>query len=121
MRDLPRAVWALILARAVNRLGAFTLAFLGVILTVEVGAPVTTAGWLLALFGLATIPSRLVGGALADRVGRTTTICVGLVGVLRRSSGSLPATRSSRRRPLSSCSVCSSSSTNHPARRSSPT
>jgi len=80
MRDLPRAVWALILARAVNRLGAFTLAFLGVILTVEVGAPVTTAGWLLALFGLATIPSRLVGGALADRVGRTTTICVGLVG-----------------------------------------
>jgi len=80
VRDLPRAVFALTLARAVNRLGAFTLPFLGVILTVEVGAPVTTAGWLLALFGLATIPSRLAGGALADRIGRTTTICVGLVG-----------------------------------------
>lgn len=80
LRDLPRAIWALTLARAVNRLGAFTLPFLGVILTTELAAPVTAAGWLLALFGLATIPSRLLGGALADRVGRTTTICVGLTG-----------------------------------------
>jgi len=80
VRDLPPAIWALTLARAVNRLGAFTLPFLGVVLTAELGASITTAGWLLALFGLATIPSRLVGGALADRIGRTTTICLGLVG-----------------------------------------
>ncbi len=80
LRDLPRAVWALTAARAVNRLGAFSLPFLGVVLTVELNAPVTTAGWLLAAFGLATIPSRLAGGALADRFGRTTTICIGLVG-----------------------------------------
>lgn len=80
VRDLPPAIWALTLARAVNRLGAFTLPFLGVVLTAELGASVTTAGWLLALFGMATIPSRLVGGALADRIGRTPTICAGLVG-----------------------------------------
>ena len=78
--DLPPAIWALTLARAVNRLGAFTLPFLGVVLTAELGASVTTAGRLLALFGMATIPSRLVGGALADRIGRTPTICAGLVG-----------------------------------------
>ncbi|WP_411284381.1 MFS transporter [Lapillicoccus sp.] len=80
VRDLPPAIWALTLARAVNRLGAFTLPFLGVVLTAELGASVTTAGRLLALFGMATIPSRLVGGALADRIGRTPTICAGLVG-----------------------------------------
>lgn len=80
LRDLPRAIWALALARAVNGLGAFTLPFLGVILTVELGAGVTVAGWLLALFGLATLPSRLAGGALAERIGRTATICAGLVG-----------------------------------------
>jgi len=80
LRDLPRAIWALALARAVNGLGAFTLPFLGVILTVELGAGVTVAGWLLALFGLATIPSRLAGGALAERIGRRATICAGLVG-----------------------------------------
>jgi len=76
----PRLLWALALARAVNHLGAFTLPFLGVILTVELGARVAVAGWLLALFGLATIPSRLAGGALAGRIGRRATICAGLVG-----------------------------------------
>lgn len=80
VRDLPASVWALTLARAVNRLGAFTLPFLGVVLTTELGLPLTTTGWLLALFGLATIPSRLAGGALADRLGRPRTIVLGLVG-----------------------------------------
>lgn len=77
-RDLPRAVWVLVGARAVNRLGAFTLPFLGVVLAEE--ADLATVGLLLALFGLATIPSRIGGGLLADRLGRVPTICLGLVG-----------------------------------------
>lgn len=79
-RDLPRTVWALVLARAVNRLGAFTLSFLTVVLVDELGASVAAAGWVMAAFGLATIPSRLAGGWLADRLGRVPTICLGLVG-----------------------------------------
>ena len=79
-RDLPRTVWVLVLARAVNRLGAFTLPFLAVVLVEEHDASVTTAGYLLAGFGLATIPSRLYGGRLADRIGRRATIVVGLAG-----------------------------------------
>ncbi len=79
-RDLPCAVWTLVAARAVNRLGAFTLSFLAVVLVEELGASVRTAGVLVALFGLATIPSRLAGGALADRLGRVPTIVLGLVG-----------------------------------------
>ncbi len=73
-------MWALVVARAVNRLGAFTLSFLAVVLVEELGASLAAAGWVMALFGLATIPSRLAGGRLADRVGRVPTICLGLLG-----------------------------------------
>jgi MFS family permease len=73
-------VWILVLARAVNKIGAFTLPFLGVVLTVEFGASLAQTGVILAVFGAATIPSRLLGGHLADRFGRRRTIVLGLVG-----------------------------------------
>jgi len=69
-----------VLARAVNQLGAFALSFLAVALVDVYGASLVTAGWVLALFGLATVPSRLVGGRLADRIGRRPTIVLGLLG-----------------------------------------
>ena len=70
----------LVAARAVNRLGAFTLPFLAVTLVRELDASVVQAGYLLAAFGLATVPSRLFGGHLADRIGARATIVAGLVG-----------------------------------------
>ena len=71
---LSPAVWILVVARAVNRIGAFTLPFLGVVLTVEFGASLAQTGLILALFGAATIPSRLLGGQLADRLGRRRVV-----------------------------------------------
>src|SRR6476469_3362106 len=47
-RSLPASVWLLVTARAVNRLGAFTLPFLSVTLVAEQGASVAQAGFLLA-------------------------------------------------------------------------
>ena len=79
-RGLSRAVWILVTARAVNKIGAFTLPFLGVVLTVEFGASLSETGLIVALFGAATIPSRLLGGHLADRLGRRRTIVLGLTG-----------------------------------------
>ena len=79
-RGLSPAVWILVVARAVNKIGAFTLPFLGVVLTVEFGASLGQTGVILALFGAATIPSRLLGGHLADRLGRRRTIVLGLTG-----------------------------------------
>ncbi|MFI0977251.1 MFS transporter [Streptomyces sp. NPDC021093] len=77
---MPRTVWLLVVARAINRLGAFSLPFLTVLISTEYGASATTAGVLSAAFGLATIPSRLAGGRLAARIGRRRTIVLGLTG-----------------------------------------
>ncbi|MCX5123303.1 MFS transporter [Streptomyces sp. NBC_00193] len=79
-RGLSRTVWVLVVARAVNRIGAFSLSFLAIVLTVEFGASLSRTGLVVALFGLATIPSRLLGGVLADRLGRRRTIVLGLAG-----------------------------------------
>ena len=78
--DLPRPVLVLVVARAVNQLGAFTLPFLAVVLVRERHASLATAGLVTALFGVATIPSRLAGGRLADRIGNRATIVLGLTG-----------------------------------------
>lgn len=77
---LPRAVWLLMLARGLNQLGAFTLPFLTVLLIQRLGIAVTVAGALMALFGAASIPSRIIGGHLADLIGYRSTIVVGLTG-----------------------------------------
>jgi MFS family permease len=62
----------------VNQLGAFSLAFLTAVMSRDLGASLATAGAVSAMFGLATIPSRLAGGQLADRLGRRRTILIGL-------------------------------------------
>ncbi|MFD0355673.1 MFS transporter [Streptomyces sp. NPDC127110] len=96
-RHLPRTVRLLVVARAVNRLGAFSLAFLTVLITTSFGAAPTVAGYISAAFGLATIPSRLLGGRLADRIGRRRTIVAGLTACaaaqlgIASSSGLVPA------------------------------
>ena len=79
-RGLPRPVLVLVVARAVNQLGAFTLPFLAVVLVRDRHASLATAGAVTALFGVATIPSRLAGGRLADRIGNRATIVLGLTG-----------------------------------------
>ncbi len=76
--DLPRPVLILVGARAVNQLGAFTLPFLAVVLVRDRDASLATAGLVTALFGVATIPSRLAGGHLADLIGNRATIVLGL-------------------------------------------
>ncbi|MGO4632790.1 MFS transporter [Streptomyces sp. 2RAF24] len=77
---MPRVVWLLVIARAINKLGAFSLPFLTVLISSDFGASVTAAGLLSAAFGLATIPSRLAGGRLAGILGRRRTIVLGLTG-----------------------------------------
>lgn len=69
----------LVTARAVNRLGSFAMAFMAVALVEVHGASLATAGAIVTAFGVATIPSRLLGGWMADTVGRRPTTVAGLV------------------------------------------
>ena len=78
--QLPHVVRVLVVARAVNRLGAFTLPFLALLLTQDHGWTTAAAGAMLTGFGLAAIPSRLLGGRLAETRGRRTTMVLGLTG-----------------------------------------
>jgi MFS family permease len=78
-RRLPGGLWLLISARGVNQLGAFTLSFLTVLLARRLHVQVTAAGALMAIFGAATIPGRLLGGRLSDRIGPIPTIVIGLL------------------------------------------
>lgn len=90
---MPRTVRLLLVARVVNRLGAFSLPFLTVLISTDYRTGVAKAGLVSAAFGLATIPSRLAGGRLAHRVGRRGAIALGLVGCATAQLG-IAASRS---------------------------
>jgi len=77
--SLPPRVRVLIAARCVNRLGGFSMAFLGVLLVRDLGAGAAGTALVLTCFGVATIPSRIVGGHLADAWGHRPTMLLGLV------------------------------------------
>lgn len=78
--SLPPQLRVLIAARCVNRLGGFSMAFLGVLLVRDLGAGAAGTALVLTCFGVATIPSRIVGGHLADAWGHRPTMLLGLVG-----------------------------------------
>ncbi|WP_343761562.1 MFS transporter [Deinococcus depolymerans] len=79
-RALPPTVRLLIFARAVNRMGAFSLPFLAALLVQGGQFSLPDVGLLLGLFGAATIPSRLLGGMFSDRIGPVQTMVAGLIG-----------------------------------------
>jgi MFS family permease len=71
---LPRAFWALWVCQLVNRLGSFVQPFLVLYLTQDRHLSAGTAGAVAAAVGAGSVASQLVGGWLADRVGRRVTM-----------------------------------------------
>lgn len=76
---LPATYWYLFAGTLIDRLGAFVVPFLALYLTRQRGLPVEQAALVVAANGAGGVPASLVGGALADRVGRKATIVLGLV------------------------------------------
>ncbi|MCO5967022.1 MDR family MFS transporter [Actinoallomurus soli] len=76
---LPRGFWALWTGSFVNRLGTMVEPFLAFYLTGVRGLSAGATGLVLALFGLGSIISQVVGGVLADRVGRRATLTGGML------------------------------------------
>ncbi|GAA1593580.1 MFS transporter [Kribbella hippodromi] len=73
---LPRAFWALWVCQLVNRLGSFVQPFLVLYLTHDRHLSAGTAGAVAAAVGAGTVAAQLVGGMLADRVGRRLTMLI---------------------------------------------
>ncbi|MDO0930387.1 MFS transporter [Streptomyces sp. DG2A-72] len=69
-------MWASIL---IGRLGCFVAPFLVLYLTAERGYSASFAGLVAALFGAGGAVASVVGGMLADRMGRRTTLLVAQV------------------------------------------
>ncbi|MFM8999799.1 MAG: MFS transporter [Actinomycetota bacterium] len=79
LRRMPRAAWVLFGAGFVNRAGTFVFPFLTLYLTGR-GEPPAAAGVAVAMYAVGALPARLLGGLLADRIGRRTTIAISMSG-----------------------------------------
>ncbi len=75
--ELPRPIHVLFFARMVNSMGAFVFPFLALYLTQKLGMSEGTAGLYMLAVAAAHVPGALLGGRLADRVGRKKVLVFG--------------------------------------------
>ena len=78
--DLPRPFWYLVAGTFVNRIGFVVEPFLALYLSGPRRLTPATVGVVLACFGAGSFVSQIVGGYLADRVGRRATLVIGMAG-----------------------------------------
>ena len=76
--DPPPTYWLLWLGILINRLGTFVIPFLTLYLTSQRGVSVSHAALTVSLFGAGSFASQLVGGELADRLGRRPVLLISL-------------------------------------------
>lgn len=78
--DLPRPFWVLMAGTFVNRIGAVVQPFLALYLAGPRDLTPATVGVVLACFGAGSLVSQVLGGYLADRIGRRATLVIGMTG-----------------------------------------
>ncbi|MFF9069439.1 MFS transporter [Streptomyces sp. NPDC014891] len=78
-RGLPSVVWTIFAGTIVNRLGYLVTPFL-VFFLADRGVTGTETSYVLGALGAGNLLGPAVGGVLADRIGRRTTMLIGLVG-----------------------------------------
>jgi MFS family permease len=77
---LPRPFWVLWAGTLINRLGMFVEPFLALYLSSARHLSLTLVGAVLASYGAGSVFSQLIGGAMADRIGRRATLTIGMLG-----------------------------------------
>jgi MFS family permease len=77
LRALPRAAWILFFGMFLNKFGAFVVPFLALYLT-RSGYTLADAGLAIGAYGLGNFVASLLGGHLADTMGRRQTILLSL-------------------------------------------
>lgn len=69
-------MYILFAANVINRFGDFVMPFLAIYLTIKIGLSFETAGIIVTISSLICIPSSILGGKLADELGRKTTYII---------------------------------------------
>jgi MFS family permease len=77
---LPAPYWTVWVGTLINRAGGFVVPLLTFFLTDERGLTLTEAGAIVSLFGAGQVAAALVGGVLADQLGRRATMALSLLG-----------------------------------------
>jgi MFS family permease len=77
LKALPRGAWVLFFGTFLNKFGAFVLPFLAIYMT-RLGYTAAQSGMAIAAYGVGTLIACVVGGWLADRLGRRETIVVSM-------------------------------------------
>jgi MFS family permease len=80
LRALPRGAWILFFGTFLNKFGTFVLPFLAIYMT-RLGYTPAQAGLAIAAYGIGSLAASLIGGFLADRVGRRKTIMLSMFSV----------------------------------------
>ena len=80
LRGLPRTAWILFLGTFLNKFGTFVLPFLTVYLTRR-GFSLTDAGIAMSAYGIGSLMASILGGQLADSIGRRKTIVLSMFSV----------------------------------------
>ena len=91
-RGLPGEIYFLFIARAISCLGRFIAPVLALILTQKIGMDVGKAGVLVTSMIFLQAPCVLLGGKLADSIGRKKIICIffALAAVIYIACGMMP-------------------------------
>jgi MFS family permease len=77
LRALPRAAWILFAGTFLNKFGGFVVPFLTLYLTGR-GYSITQAGMAVSAYGMGNLGASLLGGHLADKIGRRKTILLSM-------------------------------------------
>lgn len=76
----PKLFWYVWWGTLINRIGGFVVPLLSIYLTQQRHLSIRDAGAIVSMFGLGQIGASLIGGVLADRVGRRITMLIGMFG-----------------------------------------
>jgi len=77
LRALPSAAWILFFGSFLNKFGAFVVPFLAIYLT-RSGYTLADAGLAIGAYGVGNLVASLLGGHLADTIGRRKTILLSM-------------------------------------------
>ncbi|WP_407306175.1 MFS transporter [Desulfosporosinus sp. SB140] len=73
-RGMPKEIYVIFVARIINALGCFVMPLLTIILTQNIGLSKQMTGLYISISGLLNVPAALIGGKLADTIGRKKVI-----------------------------------------------